>query len=118
MSAPFTLDFWRCLADYQVQFPDLASLGTGAAVWRAEYDRIRSAAFDPVLLTSSSSEGQSGSGQRNQSQAVRADALHCRRYELDTEYPLPAHLAAYPAEKTARARPTRRGGCTIRFGNA
>jgi hypothetical protein len=99
MASPFSDQLFRAIADYAIQFPNAGSLGTDLAKWLAEYTRVRSTAFASVLLTSNSQEsGGSAGGQRNFSQEVLIDALHCRRYDLDNTYVLPPHLADYPSQ--------------------
>lgn len=107
MGGPFTDSLFRAIADYTVMFPDVGSLGTSNATWIVEYNRVRGTAFAAVLLTSNSQEGGgTAGGQRNFSQEVLLDALHCRRYDLNHAYVLPPHLDAYPEAIIAR----RQGG--------
>ena len=102
---PFTDQFWRALADYGVLFGNLDALGEGTppAAWITEYNRVRATAFAAVLLTSSSFEGGNSAGQKLFPQETLLDALHCRRFELDDDYALPAHLAQFVSAKAARA---------------
>jgi hypothetical protein len=116
MSAPFSDELFRAVADYALQFPDANSLGTNAATWLTEMARIRRTAFAAILINASATEGANASGLRNFPQQVLADALHCRRYDLDSAYVLPPHLAAYPSAKIERARAGTRRGITLRFG--
>lgn|ERR1043166_184037 len=76
------------LAHYRIQFPDLASLGTGdpPSAWKTEYDRVASTAFSSLLLTHSAFEGGTGSGEKLFDQEVLLTALHDRRGELDDDY--------------------------------
>lgn len=113
----FSDDFWRAFADYMVIFPTVESLGAGTppTLWAAEYAKVRKPAFDPVLLTATATEGANGSGQRNFAQTTRADALHCRRHDLDRSYELPPHLAGFLTAKAQRANPSPRRSRTIRF---
>ena len=87
-------DFWRALQDAILAFPDLASLGTGnpPATWLAARNAAKSTARAAVLITSTGSEGGSGSGQRNFEQSIVIDALDYRRHQLDAAYALPGHL--------------------------
>ena len=50
MSAPFTDELFRAIADYALQFPDTNSLGTNAATWLTEMARIRRTAFAAILI--------------------------------------------------------------------
>ncbi len=111
---PYDDQFWRAVADYGDRFPTVGSLGVDAATWLAEMARIRRTAFAAVLITASGTEGGNASGVRNFPQEVLADALRCRRYDLDNTYVLPPHLARYPSAALARARGS--GGATVRFG--
>lgn len=97
----FDLPFWRALADYGVLFPEVANLGTGTppSAWLTEYNRVRVDAFGSVLITSAGGEGTQQSGAREFPQATLIDALHCRRFELDDDYDLPAHLVGFNASK-------------------
>lgn len=113
MQSPFTLQFWRALADYGVIMP---ALGTDAVTWLAEYTRVRRTAFASVLLTNNSSEGASAGGKGNFSQEILTDALHCHRYNLDDSYTLPPHLASYPSALIERQRAGTSRGVTLRFG--
>jgi hypothetical protein len=120
MAAPFTDQFFRAIADYALKFPTLGDLGGGnpPSTWMAEYNRVRQTAFASVLLTSNSQEGGgTAGGQRNFSQEILVDALHCRRFDLDNTYILPAHLAGYPSA-LIRRRNARPGSMVIRFDNA
>lgn len=97
----FDDNFWRAVADYNLQFPNLAALGTNAADWLAEYARVKRSAFSSVLITASASEGASGSGVKNFPQATLVDALHYVRHQLDASYPLPVHIARAGRSGTA-----------------
>lgn len=114
----FDDSFWRALADYQLQFPTLASLGENnpPALWYAEYQRVRATAFAAVQITSGSFEGGASSGVQSFSQETLLDALHCRRFDLDNTYELPAHLANYVAIRTARRSSGMPGVITFRPG--
>ena len=112
MAHPFTDQFWRALAHYRIT---ITSLGSDAATWRTEYDRVSRTAFASLLITNSSQENSTHSGEALFPQAVLVDALHCRRFELDNGYTLPEHLAAFVSAKTSRAR-AGRGGVILRFG--
>jgi len=105
----FDDDFWRALADCQINFPSLADLGDGnpPSAWLAEYIRVGRTAFASVLLTASGTEGGNASGQRQFSQATIIDALHCRRFDLDPSYTLPVHLTQYPSARVSKARGNR-----------
>lgn len=105
----FNTQFWRALADYRIKFPNKAALGEAGATWLTEYARVKATAFASVLITSSTTEGGSGSGARNFSQETLVDALHCRRAELDDEYELPEYLAAFEAQKLYVASQAGRG---------
>jgi len=117
MPEPFSDSFFRAVADYAIQFPTVQDLGENASAWIAEYNKVRGTAFASVLLTTNSQEGGgSAGGQRNFSQEMRVDALHCRRYDLDNTYVLPPHLAGYPSA-VARRRNARPGSLILRFEN-
>lgn len=90
-------DLQLALADYAIQFPDLASLGTGTppSLWKAEYDRVKDTAFAPVLVTTTGSEGTNVGSLRNFDQRTLLTALHARRHQLDSTYVSP--FAASPA---------------------
>jgi len=94
---PFDDQFWRAVADYALQFPDLASVTTATPwdKWLAEYSRVRATAFASVLITANNAEGGSASGRQQFPQETLIDALHARRWELDNTYVLPAHLFSY-----------------------
>jgi hypothetical protein len=111
---PFTLDFWRALADYRLRFPDANSLGAAVATWLTEMARVRKTAFAAVLLTNSSSEGSSAGGQKHFESGILADALHCRRFEIDDDYELPPHLAGFASAKAKIAMRQGRN-TTVRF---
>lgn len=113
MSSPFTDQFWRAIADYKVFMP---ALGTAAATWLTEYNKVRRTAFASVMFTANSTEGGSASGQRQFPQEVLTDALHCHRHDLDPAYALPVHLSDYESAKIQRARAGNRRGMTLRFG--
>ncbi len=109
---PFTDPFWRAIARYRLMFPDLDSLGVSVVTWLTELDRVGRSAFAAVLLTNSNTgDGSGASGQKNFSQEVLTDALHCRRFELDDTYELPEHLADF--ESASARRRARRQGSTI-----
>lgn len=101
-------DFWRAVQDAKLTFPTLASLGSGdpPAAWLAARNAAKSTGRAAVLITSSGSEGSSGSGQRNFDQNIVVDALDYRRHQLDSTYTLPPHLATDDsAPATLRFRP-------------
>ena len=79
------------LAHYALQFPDLASLGTGTppATWKAEYDRVMDVALAPVLVTGTGNEGTNVNALRNFDQKTLLTALHARRNQLDSTYTSP-----------------------------
>lgn len=114
----FDDNFWRALQDAVLAFPTVASLGSGTppATWLAARNAARETARAAVLITGSSSEGGSGSGQRQFDQGTVVDALDCRRFALDATYELPPHLAGFAAEKAARAA-YRGRGFTLRIGS-
>ncbi len=98
----FDDNFWRALQDYTLMFPDVASLGDGTppAAWFAERNRVQRTARASILITSSATEGASGSGQRQFDQAKLVDALDFRRNQLDPTYPLQRHLKRNSAAAT------------------
>lgn len=112
---PFTDQFWRALADYQIKFADAGSLGSGTPPvnWLEEYNRVRATAMSSVLITSGSFEGGGNSGVQNFPQEILLDALHCRRFDLDANYELPVHLLQYPSAKISCAKGN--GGFVISF---
>lgn len=101
-------DFDLALAHYRLLFPTLASLGTAAADWRTEYDRVAASGLSPTLLTSTSFEGGASGASRNFSQTVLLEALHCRRAELDSDY---SATVTAPAPRLGRPM-----GITVRLG--
>lgn len=117
MADPFTDSFYRALQGYVLQFPTLGSLGSGnpPVAWYAEYLAVKKDAQAQVLVNATSGpDGAQVSGMRNFSGETKEDALHIRRWQLDSTYPLPAHLANFPAAATARATSGR--GFRIKFG--
>lgn len=79
------------LAHYALQFPTLASLGSGnpPSSWKAEYDRVAETGLGAQLVTSVSSEGTTTGAARNFDQKTLLWALHIRRYQLDPTYVSP-----------------------------
>lgn len=86
-------DFQLAYAHYCLQFPDLASLGTDAATWRTEYDRVVASGLSATLITSNSQGGDGTGAVRNFDQRLLLTALHRRRQKLDEDYTAPAELA-------------------------
>lgn len=84
-------DLQLALAHYALQFPDLASLGTGTPpdLWKAEYDRVMDTALAPVLVTGTGNEGTNVNALRNFDQRILLSALHARRNQLDSTYVSP-----------------------------
>lgn len=110
----FTDQFWRALQKYRLAFPTLVSLGTSAATWLAERERVEGTALAQVLLTSGSHEGGSQSGERSFPGELLVDALDCRRFELDDTYTLPEHLGDFAAASASR-RKRKAGGIVMQF---
>lgn len=99
---PFDDNFWRALAMYRLKFSNLGSLGAAAATWLLEMERVNRHAFAAVLLTQQADDRGSTGGSRQFPQETLADALHCRRHELDETYALPEHLAHFESAKASR----------------
>lgn len=87
-------DFQLAYAHYCLQFPDLASLGTGdpPVAWKAEYDRLVASGLSAVLITSNSQGGDGTGAIRNFDQRLLLTALHRRRQKLDATYTAPSEL--------------------------
>lgn len=79
-------DFDLALEHYRLQFPTLASLGTSAATWKVEYDRVAALGLEATLVTGTGADGSSVAAQRNFDQKHLLRALHERRAELDSAY--------------------------------
>jgi hypothetical protein len=101
-------DFQLALAHYRMQFPDLASLGSGdiPGDWKAEYDRVASEGITATLITRLSYEGGSQEGISNFDQKALMRALLTRRAELDPTF---ESVAFDPAA----IMPTRRLGIRV-----
>jgi hypothetical protein len=101
-------DFQLALAHYRMQFPDVASMGTGTPPgdWKAEYDRVASEGITATLITRLAYEGGSQEGIANFDQKALMRALLTRRAELD-----PAFSAT--AFDPAAVTPSRRLGIRV-----
>jgi hypothetical protein len=97
------------IAHYRMMFPNAAALGTDAADWLAEYNRVSSCGLAATLITGSTFEGGGATGQRNFSQTVLIQGLLIVRAELD---PLFDDVAFAPP----KIRRRQRMGITVQFG--
>lgn len=81
-------DLQLALAHYQLQFPDLASLGAGTPpkAWKTEYDRVAAIGLSATLVNQTASDGTSVGSLENFDQRILLRALHERRAQLDPTY--------------------------------
>lgn len=101
-------DYQLAYAEYVLMFPDLASLGTSAATWLAEYNRVKASGLSATLLTETTTEGGGARALRNFPQKLLLGALHARRAALDSAY-----LAAITVAPPNLSQPA---GSVIRLG--
>lgn len=96
-------DFQLALSHYRMQFPDVASLGTGAMPgdWKAEYDRVASEGLGATLITEMNYEGGGHRGIQNFDQKTLIRALLARRAELDPTF----HDTAFAPARILPTRP-------------
>jgi hypothetical protein len=82
-------DFMLALAHYRIEFPTVASLGSGDPhpdKWNEERLRVSDEGISATLITQNGYEGGSATAQKNFDQRAVLRALYTRRAELQPAF--------------------------------